>query len=208
MRSITLFTLVLGFLNSSNSNAQTGIKAAAEKWSPHNCQATFDKDIIHVTNTSGKTALLWLNNMDLKNGIVELDIKGEEAGGQSFLGIVFHAADNDHYDAIYFRPFAFMSPEKKEHAVQYINIPDNDWDVLREKHPGKYENNIHPAPDPNDWFHVKIIISYPAIKVYVNGAQKPTLEVEQISKRTNGKFGLWLDSENGWFKNVVISQTD
>lgn len=208
MRSITLFTLILGFLNSSNLNAQTGIKATTEKWSPHNCQATFNKDIIYLTSTAQKVGFLWLNNVDLKNGIVELDLKGKDVRGQSFLGIAFHASDDDHYDAVYFRPFNFMSPERKEHSVQYINEPDYDWDVLREKHPGKYENDIHPAPDPNDWFHAKIVISYPHIKVYVNGAEEPALEAEQISKRTNGKFGLWLDSEDGWFKNVVISQTD
>jgi len=208
MRSLTLSTLILGFLPFSNLNAQTGIKAIAEKWNPQNCQTIFDKDVIHLTNTSQKTALLWLNNMDLKNGIIELDIKGKEPEGQSFLGIAFHASDNDTYDAIYFRPFNFMSPERKEYAVQYINIPGNDWDVLREKHPGKYENDIHPASDPNDWFHAKIVINYPDIKVYVNGAEEPTLEVEQISKRTNGKFGLWLDSEDGWFKNITITQTN
>jgi hypothetical protein len=42
--------------------------------------------------------------------------------------------------------------------------------------------------------------------VYINGSEEPTLEVEQISKREEGKLGLWLDSKDGWFKNVVVTR--
>jgi hypothetical protein len=152
--------------------------------------------------------LLGLNNTNFKNGIVELDIKGKDVRGQSFVGVALHGSDNETYDAVYFRPFNFRDPEKKDRAVQYIDKPDNDWDVLREKHPGKYEHAVQPVPDPNDWFHVKIVINFPTIKVYVNGSKEPSLEVEQISKRENGKLGLWIDSEDGWFKNMVITHLD
>jgi hypothetical protein len=208
MRSTTLFTIISGFLYSGNLNAQTAIKADPGKWATHNSRATFDEGIIHLINTSDKIALLWLNNTNFKNGIVELDVKGKNVRGQSFVGVAFHGSDDETYDAIYFRPFNFRDPEKKDRAVQYINKPDNDWDVLREKHPGKYEHAVQPIPDPNEWFHVKIVIDFPGIRVYVNGSREPSLEVEKISKRGNGKLGLWIDSEDGWFKNVVITHLD
>lgn len=209
MKSITLFIFAFGFVHFGNLNAQTKIEADPRKWTAQNCEAIFIKDTIHLVNTARKkSAVLWLNNTHLKNGIVELDIKGKDVRGESFLGIAFHGLDNDHYDAIYFRPFNFKSPERKKHSVQYIDKPDNEWEVLREKYPGKYENEVVPVPDPNDWFHAKIVINYPDIKVYVNGSAKPSLEVKQISKRKDGKLGLWMDSEDGWFRNVSIAQTN
>src|SRR5687768_8844155 len=187
MKSITLFTFVLGFLY---SNAQTAIETSLAKWTVYNCKANFDEGMIHVENISDKTALLWLNNIIFKNGTIDLDIKGKDLRGQSFLGIAFHAVDNENYDAIYFRPFNFLSPERKSHSVQYISVPGNGWDLLREKHPGKYENAVQPVPDPNDWFHAKIVIQFPVVKVYVNGSGEPSLVVEQISNRQSGKLGL------------------
>ena len=203
MRSITLFTFILGFLFSVN--AQTAIKANFEKWTAYNSKPTFHEGIIHLENPSDKPALLWLNNTRFKNGTIEVDIKGNDVRGESFLGIAFHAVDNENYDAVYFRPFNFRSPERKSHSIQYVNLPENDWDMLREKYPGKYENVVQPVPDPNDWFRAKIVIDFPLVKVYVNGSSEPSLVVEQLSKTLSGRLGLWVDSKDGWFKNVVIT---
>jgi len=205
MRSINLLTFLAGALCSVDLSAQTRIAADPERWTPHNSAVTFEDGTIHLTNTLNKTALLWMNNVNFKNGTIELDIKGKDVGGQSFVGVAFHGADDDTYDAVYFRPFNFRNQERKDRAVQYIDKPDNDWNVLREKYPGKYEHAISPDTDPNDWFHVKIMVRYPVIKVYVNESATPTLEVKQISKRQGGKCGLWVDSKDGWFKNVTIA---
>jgi hypothetical protein len=65
---------------------------------------------------------------------------------------------------------------------------------------------LEPAPDPNDWFHVRLVIEFPMVRAYVNNSTTPVLEVEQISERKDGKLGLWVDSEDGWFRNVTISK--
>ena len=176
-----------------------------EKWTTDNSKAVFENGVIHVIKNKDKTALLWLKNKNFKNGIIELDIKGKDLSGQSFVGLAFHGSDNEHYDAVYFRPFNFRVPEKKDRAVQYIDNPDNDWSELREKYPGKYEHAVNPVPDPNDWFHVKIVINFPGIKLYVNGSKEPSLEIKQISERQSGKLGLWIDGKDGWFKNVMVT---
>jgi hypothetical protein len=205
MSRLILFIIVLGLLTGFSSIAQTGIRSAREKWVVTNGKVVFHGDTIHLTNMSEKSAVLWLGNTNFKNGVIELDLKGKDVRGESFLGLVFHAVDADTYDAVYFRPFNFRSMERKDHAVQYIDIPGHDWDVLREKFPGKYENFIEPAPDPNNWFHAKIVIDFPSVKIYVNNAKQPSLQVEQISKRQDGKLGLWIDSKDGWFQNVVVT---
>ena len=206
MKTITVLAFIFGSLCSGSLVAQTTVPANSRKWITYNCKADFSGDSIHVINTSGKTAFVWAKNITLKNGTIELDIKGNDV--ESFLGVAFHGSDSETYDAIYFRPFTFRNQEKKDHAVQYIGMPGYDWDILREKHPGKYEHAIVPDTHPNNWFHVKMVIAYPIIKVYVNGSNEPTLEVEQISKRGDGQVGLWVDSEEGWFKNFTLTKSN
>jgi hypothetical protein len=208
MKQMPLLIFILTLIHFGNANAQVKIGADPGKWTSYNCKATFSDGIIHLVNTAGKPALLWANNVNFRNGVIELDIKGKDVRGESFVGVAFHSRDNDHYDAIYFRPFNFLDPERKDRAVQYIDLPDNDWSELREKFPGKYEHAVNPVPDPNDWFHVKIVVNFPAIKVYLNYSENPTLEVDKLNKRTEGKIGLWIDSEDGWFKNVSITRSD
>lgn len=206
MEIITALTVILVFLGDKNLVAQTPLKPGSGKWTAYNCKADFSGDSIHLINISGKTAFLWEKNVHFKNGIIELDIKGKDARGESFVGVAFHALNNETYDAIYFRPFNFRDAEKKDRAVQYVSLPEYDWDLLREQWPGKYEHAIVPDTNPNDWFHIKIIIHYPGIKVYVNGSLIPTLEVIQRNKREGDQFGLWIDGNDGWFKNVTITK--
>src|SRR5690606_4844603 len=102
----------------------------------YNREVKYQNDVIHL-NANNEDGLLWLNDTNFKNGAVELDIKGKDVRGQSFVGVAFHGIDNKNYDAIYFRPFNFESPERKSYSVQYINMPENPWSALRNKYPGK-----------------------------------------------------------------------
>ncbi|MEQ8474184.1 MAG: DUF1080 domain-containing protein [Marinoscillum sp.] len=174
-------------------------------WTVYNREVSFDSEQIYLNSATGD-GVLWLDKTDFRNGVIELDIKGKDARGQSFVGIAFHGKDNDTFDGVYFRPFNFKSPERKSHSVQYISMPENEWSVLRENFPGKYESEISPVPDPNGWFHAKIEVDGPFIKVYVNGSKTASLEVEKISDQAEGKIGLWVgNGSEGWFKNFTIT---
>ena len=149
----------------------------------------------------------WLRHVIFSNGIIELDIRGKVEFQQSFVGVAFHGTDNNTMDAIYFRPFNYQSDDSvhKIHDVQYISMPDYPWEVLREKFNGIYEKAIIPAPDGNDWFHVRIIVKYPLITVFVNGNKKPCLSIEKLNNRTSGKIGLWVgNNSDGDFANLQI----
>ena len=67
----------------------------------------------------------WLENIEFTNGIIEADIKGKDVRGRSFVGIVFGGIDAETYEAVYFRPFNFISEDsiRKGHCVQYISHP-------------------------------------------------------------------------------------
>ncbi|MBA4407569.1 hypothetical protein C0389_09865, partial [bacterium] len=57
----------------------------------------------------------------------------------------------------------------------------------------------------DEWFHAKIVVKKPEIKVYVNGANDPSLEINEISDREDGSLGLWCNGF-GIIANLKIKQ--
>lgn len=142
------------------------------------------------------------------NGTIECDIRGKDLPQQSFVGLAFHGVDGTTLDAVYFRPFNFKAqdPAAHGHAVQYVSHPLNTWDKLRQRQPGKYEQPVNPAPDPNDWFHARVVIAAPTISVYVAGASQACLVVNALSDRKAGLVGLWVGNNSaGDFANLKIT---
>ena len=79
----------------------------------------------------------------------------------------------------------------------------------REKQNGKYEKAVIAAPNGNDWFHAKIVVQYPGVTVYVNGNPKPSLSIDKLNGRKNGKLGLWVgNGSDGDFANLQIKIQD
>jgi hypothetical protein len=152
-------------------------------------------DAVLITKTDGDR-FIWLNDFNFTNGVIEFDAKGKSAPPQSsFIGIAFRVADEKTYDAVYFRPFNFRANNElsRAHSVQYISHPDWTWKRLRDERTGQYEKSIEPAPDGDEWFHAKIVVQKPEIKVYVNGSEKPSLVVNELSDRKDGSVGLWCN---------------
>ena len=146
-------------------------------------------------NKSGQN-VVWLDGFEFGAGTIEFDAKGKSAPPQSsFVGVAFRTVDAGTHDAVYFRPFNFraVDPERKAHAVQYVSEPRWPWQKLREEKPGQFEKPIEPAPEGDAWFHAKIIIEKRRVKVYVNGATEPSLEVNELSDRPGGSVGLWCN---------------
>jgi len=141
----------------------------------------------------------YLRGVQFGNGTIEFDVKGKDLQGQSFVGVAFHGVDGTTYDAIYFRPFNFRTedPARHGHAVQYISHPTYTWQKLRAEHPGTFEQPVSPAPDPNGWFHVRVVVASPKVSVFVGDAKEPSLVVNQLSDRTKGLVGLWVGNGSG-----------
>ena len=149
----------------------------------------------------------YLPGVKLANGTIEIDLKGKDVQQQSFLGVAFHGVDGTTYDAIYFRPFNFRTEDqaRRIRAVQYVAQPTDPWPKLREQQPGKYEKAVNPVPDPNGWFHARIVVASPKVSVFVDNAAQPSLVVEQLSARKNGLVGLWVGNGSGGdFANLKI----
>ncbi len=142
-------------------------------------------------------------------GVIEMDIKGENNPGKSFVGIAFNIQNDSTYEVVYFRPFNFVAEEKirREHMVQYISHPEFTWKKLRETRTGEFENEIMNPPDPDSWFRLKLEIEDDNISVYVNKSETPSLEVERLTTHKSDQIGLWTGfNSKGAFRHLKISQ--
>lgn len=178
-------------------------------WEIHNRSA---KIIVEGTDTYVSfdarqgDGLATFQNLEFENGTLEFDIKGKDVLQKSFVGVAFHIQDNETFNAIYFRPFNFKKPERSGHSVQYISHPEFTWRKLRTDFPEQFENRINPVPNPDDWFHAKVVVNWPMVKVFVENSKEPSLEVKIKSEFKNGKIGLWTGfGSDGSFKNLVVT---
>jgi len=146
----------------------------------------------------------------LAEGIIEVDLKGRDLAQQSFLGIAFHMVDTTTFDAVYFRPFNFRAaePDARSHSVQYVSHPVFTWQKLRAERPGRFENAIDQPPDPNGWFRARIVLAAGRVEVYVNGADRPSLAVDDLGASKNGGVALFAgNNSDGAFANLRITPT-
>ena len=141
----------------------------------------------------------YLPGIEFANGTIEVDLKGKDVQGASFVGVAFHGVDGTTYDAIYFRPFNFKTDDKARvlRAVQYISHPAHPWQKLRAETPGQYEKPVTPVPDPNDWFRARVVVASPNVSVYVGDGKDPCLTVKQLSDRKKGLVGIWVGNTSG-----------
>ena len=148
-----------------------------------------------------------LQEIEFEKGTIEVELRGENSPGRSFIGIAFNIQDAETFEGIYFRPFNFVAEEqiRKVHMVQYINHPDNTWFKLREERAGEFENEIPTPPDPDDWFKAILKIKDKQVEVYVEGISDPVLKVERLSDTKSKKIGLWTgNGSSGRFRNLIL----
>lgn len=146
-------------------------------------------------------------NLEFENGIIEFDVKGKDVLQRSFIGLAFHIQDENTFDAIYFRPFNFNKPERAGHSVQYISHPEFTWQKLRAEFPEQFENSVDPIPNPEDYFHARVEVNWPSVKVFVENTSTPSLNVQMKSTFKKGKIGFWVgNGSDGSFKSLVVKQ--
>lgn len=216
INSVCLFLLFFGCLENSFAQRKEKINLAT----------AFDNNELSVVNRtahsfkegakqgivlseSKREGLVWLNDKTFSEGVVEIDLKGQNVFQKSFLGIAFHSQNDTVYEALYFRPFNFYAtdPVRKIHAVQYVSHPKDTWKKLREEKNGQFEKGIVNAPNPNEWFHISIEITATTISVFVNDNRIPDLSVSRLSSYADGKIGLFVgDDSGGSFANLVIKR--
>ncbi|HVW95170.1 MAG TPA: hypothetical protein VHA56_04335 [Mucilaginibacter sp.] len=162
--------------------------------------------IIHL-DRANNDGIAWVKGQKFVNGIIEFDVKGKNVIQESFVGVAFHGVNDTTFESIYFRPFNFKAddPGRRAHSVQYMSLPKYDWSQLRQQFPGKYEQPLHTPPDPDAWFHAKIVVKGKMISVYVNGETSASLQVIQILPIKGTMIGFWVgNGSDGDFKDLKI----
>lgn len=203
---LTLFTMVFANVIFAQT-IQPDISEQSE-WISYNREVTTtQQSTSKVAHFDAKKfdGLYYNKNIVFENGIIELDIKGKNVLQRSFVGVAFHIQNDSTYNAVYFRPFNFTKPERSAHSVQYISHPEFTWRKLRTDFPEQFENPVLPVPNPDDWFHAKIVVQWPEVTVFVNNSSEPSLQVKMKSNFKKGKIGFWAGfGSDGSYKNLTI----
>ena len=64
------------------------------------------------------------------------------------------------------------------------------------------------VPEPNDWFHVRIVVGADSVRVFVNGATVASLQVAPIVHRAGRKIGYWVgNGSSGDFQHLHLTST-
>ncbi len=164
---------------------------------------------VHVSEAQGN-GLVWVEGTDFADGTLEVDVRGRDLVGRSFLGLAFHRKDDGTYDAVYLRPFNFRAtdPARHDHAVQYIAFPEYDWPRLRKEFPEEFENPVDASIDPTGWVPLRVAVKGKAIQIHVGGVKSPALEVRKLGTQSGGLVGLWVgNGSDGDFANLRITAT-
>jgi len=205
-----LFLLICsprGFLYSQDTERTTSY-IDLDKWQTGLVQTEIikykGKKALRIKEAAGER-IAYLKDFTFENGIIELDI----AAIPHYAGLVFRVRSDSVYEGIYFRPqnSRHKDPKRRGHTIQYIGSPMYTWYYLREKSPEMYEAGADIAPE--EWFHVKAVVSGTRAEVYVNRAESPSLVVEDLKHgRSKGSVGLWCgNNSGGTFANLTVKHT-
>lgn len=142
-------------------------------------------------------------------GTIDIELKGENKKGKSFLGIAFNIQNDSTYEAIYFRPFNFQSDEKirREHSVQYVYHPKYTWRFLRTNYEGKFESEYPRQPMPDDWFGVSVKIEKDSVNIYDKKSNTKLLSIQRLENQVSDKIALWTgNNSKGDFRKLRIKK--
>ena len=166
-----------------------------------------DKRGVKVSEKAGP-GVVWIEGSDFDQGTIEIDVRGRDVLQQSFLGIAFHGKDDKTYEAVYLRPFNFRAqdPDRHQHAVQYVAVPDYDWPRLRKEFPEEFENPVDASVAPTDWVPLRVVVKGNALQIFVGKVNAPALEVRKLGALDRGLIGLWVgNNSDGDFTNLRVT---
>ena len=185
------------------------VDLASAKLRPVNRQVSRlqERSGVHVSAANGP-GVVWIEGSDFGEGVIEADVRGKDVLQQSFVGVAFHRKDDQTYESVYVRPFNFLAtdPARHNHAVQYMQVPEFDWPVLREKFPEEFERPVNPSIKPTDWVPLRVTVHGGRVQVSVGAVANATMEVRRLGQLDHGLVGLWVgNNSDGDFANLRLT---
>ena len=162
---------------------------------------------VHLSVKEGP-GVAWIEGSDFGEGTIDVDVRGKDVLQQSFLGVAFHRKDDQTYESVYLRPFNFQAtdPTRHQHAIQYMQVPEFDWPILRQKFPEEFERPVDASIKPTDWVHLRVVIRSGRVQAFVGSVAAPTLDVRKLGQLGGGMVGLWVgNNSDGNFAGLRIA---
>lgn len=131
---------------------------------------------------------------------------------RGFIGIAYRINDDDtKFESYYVRPTngRVDDPIRKAHGSQYFSYPKYTFAYFREHYITQYEAPVNIGLD--EWITLKAVINNESAEFYINGAQKPTLVVEDMKHGAyqSGAIGFFVDiGTEAFFKDLKITYQD
>ena len=157
-----------------------------------------------------------IEGSDFGNGTIDLELAGQpqpgsQGGARGFVGLAWRLKDIKTYDCFYLRPTNGRAEDqvRRNHSVQYISHPEWTWFRFRSETPSKYETYADIVPA--NWIPVKIVVSGEKARIHVNGAEQPTLIVNDVKSgaEATGKIALWMEGSTvAHYRNLRITAGD
>lgn len=149
---------------------------------------------------------------DFQDGVIEVDVAAElngrgQAGSRGFVGVVFHLAEDERFEAVYLRMLNGTlndpppPPPRDARAIQYVLHPQRPFEILRTQSPGRYER---PAPVAlTRWHRLRLEIQGSDLAAFVDGQR--VLAIEDLDLVRPGAVGLWVgDGTTAYFANLTL----
>ena len=158
-----------------------------------------------------------VEGVEFGSGVIEVEVSGQPApgaqgGARGFVGIAWRLQeDQKTYDCFYLRPTNGRADdqERRNHTVQYISHPEWTWNRFRRETPSRYETYADIVPA--EWIPVKIVVDGEKARIHVNGAEQPTLIVNDVKSGADatGKVALWLEGSTvAHYRNLRITPSE
>lgn len=202
------FALLLSTLVTASASAQRVDLGGVSKWPAVNrtvmAVRSGDTTIARFDEAPGAGVAI-SPITGFRDGDIDVDMRGRDVLQRSFVGVVFHYANDSTFETVWLRPFNFRADDttRHGHSVQFASYPTFTWQRLRAEHPGKFESALNPPPKADDWVHLHVEVRGAHVSALVNG--KKVIDVESPAPRPAGGLGLWVgDQSNGDFANLVV----
>ena len=142
-----------------------------------------------IVNGNG---LAILKGVDFSDGVIEFDLL---PGERQFSSMYFRYKDSLESECFYFRTDRRGQPQ----AIQYTPVIGgiNCWNLF---------DNYQNAADwqPNRPIHTKLVVAGPRLRVYLNGAAEPAMDVPRLEG--NVTHGAICFEGKGTLSNLVVRQ--
>jgi hypothetical protein len=128
-----------------------------------------------------RSGVAYLSDVELEDGTIELDVA--TTGHRSFVGVVFRESESTReYGNFYLRPHNTGRFDALQYTPVFNGI--SAWQL--------YPENNAALEIPRDrWLHLKLVISGSRLEVFCDGADVPTLVVEDLGLDSRrGRLGL------------------